>query len=231
MHPTAMLNAMEFFRTYLRPDHPGYFVIEIGSRVVPTVRGSLRDICPVNAEYIGVDFAAGDNVDVVLTDPYRLPFADDSVDVCMASSVFEHSEMFWVLFLEILRILKPDGLFYLNVPSNGWFHRYPVDCWRFYPDSGKGLVNWARRSGLNPTLLESYISLQSGDVWNDFVAVFLKDADCIPSYPRRIVDTFKDFYNGYVHGKEGFINLKEATEDILKLQAAGTLATPQAIVR
>lgn len=226
MHPTAMINAMEFFKAYLKPEHPGYFVVEIGSQVVPTVRGSLRDICPANTEYIGVDFASGNNVDVVLSDPYTLPFADGSVDVCMASSVFEHSEMFWVLFLEILRILRPEGLFYLNVPSNGWFHRYPVDCWRFYPDSGNGLVNWARRNGLNPALLESYVSLQAGDVWNDFVAVFLKDADQISSYPRRIVDTYKQFYNGCVHGTAGFINLMEATEDMQKLRAAGKLATP-----
>ena len=226
MHPTAMINAMEFFGAYLKPDHPGYFVIEIGSQVVPGMRGSLRDVCPENTEYIGVDFASGDNVDVVLTDPYKLPFADNSVDVCMASSVFEHSEMFWVLFLEILRILKPEGLFYLNVPSNGYFHRYPVDCWRFYPDSGGALVNWAVRNGLDPVLLESYTSLQKADAWNDFVAVFLKDSAHISAYPTRIIDTFRQFYNGRIHGQEGFINMKEAPEDLLKLQMAGMLITP-----
>jgi SAM-dependent methyltransferase len=71
---------------------------------------------------------------------YKLPFADGSVDVVLSSSCFEHSEFFWLLFLEILRVLRPEGLFYLNAPSNGPFHRYPVDCWRFYPDSGNALV-------------------------------------------------------------------------------------------
>ena len=36
-----------------------------------------------------------------------------------------------------------DWLFYLNAPSNGEFHRYPVDCWRFYPDAGGALGDLA----------------------------------------------------------------------------------------
>jgi len=231
MHPTAMINADCFFKAYLKAEHRGYFVVEIGSQIVPNVRGSLKDICPKNAEYIGVDFASGDGVDVVLTDPYELPFEDDSVDVCLASSVFEHSEMFWVLFLEIMRILRSDGLFYLNVPSNGYFHRYPVDCWRFYPDSGNALVNWAKRNHLNPALLESYISVQKGDVWNDFVAVFIKDANHIKTHPNRITDTHKEFFNGCVHGSAGFLNFKDATEDMLKLRAVGMIASGQMAIR
>ena len=231
MHPTAMMNAGRFFETYLKPEHPGYFTIEIGSQIVPNVRGSIREICPANVEYIGVDFASGNGVDVVLTDPYALPFEDNSADVCLASSVFEHSEMFWVLFLEILRILKPDGLFYLNVPSNGSFHRYPVDCWRFYPDSGRALVNWAKRNNRNPALLESYTSVQNGDVWNDFVAVFVKDEVHVPGYPNRITHTHKEFFNGCVHGSAEFLNPKESTEDMLKIEAIGMIASGRMPIR
>ncbi len=217
MHPTAMINAGRFFEAYLRPEHPGYFMIEIGSQIVPNVRDSIRDICPANAEYIGVDFVSGKGVDVVLTDPY--------------SSVFEHSEMFWVLFLEILRILRPDGLFYLNVPSNGPFHRYPVDCWRFYPDSGRALVNWAKRNNLTPALLESYTSVQNGDVWNDFVAIFVKDEVHVPRYPNRITHTHKEFFNGCVHGSAEFLNPKEPTEDMLKIQAIGMITSGRMPIR
>lgn len=231
MHPTAMMNAERFFKTYLKPDHPGYFVIEVGSQIVPHAKASLRDVCPKNTEYVGVDFVSGNGVDIVLTDPYQLPFADDSVDVCLASSVFEHSEMFWVLFLEILRILKPEGLFYLNVPSNGYFHRFPVDCWRFYPDSGTALVNWARRNELNPALLESYISIQNSDVWNDFVAVFIKDEKRANAHPARITDTLRDFFNGRVHGNAEFLNLRDASEDMLKMQAIEMIASGRMSVK
>ena len=79
---------------------------------------------------------------MVLDDPYHLPLASESVDVVVSSSRFEHVEFFWLMFNEVLRVFKPDGLFYLNAPSNGEFHRYPVDCWRFYPDAAQALVNW-----------------------------------------------------------------------------------------
>lgn len=135
--------------------------------------------------------------------------------------------MFWVLFLDILRVLKPHGLFYLNVPSNGDFHRYPVDCWRFYPDSGNALVAWARRNGLRPALLESYTSDQADDQWNDFVAVFLKDGSQAGSYPQRILHTRQDFHNGLLEGHEGFLRPSQQPQDRLRLQAA-LAATPGA---
>jgi len=173
MHQSALTFGKLFFDLYCRR-RKGATVIDIGSQ---DVNGSLRSVCPATLRYIGVDFVAGSNVDVVLEDAYSLPFEAESVDIVVSSSCFEHSEMFWVLFLEILRTLKPGGLFYLNVPSNGIFHRYPVDCWRFYPDSGEALVTWARRNGIGVRLLESFIGAQQpvAEGWNDFVAVFVKE--------------------------------------------------------
>ena len=228
MHPSALSNADFFFKTYLTPANKGARIVEIGSQ---NVNGSIRSICPPGMEYIGVDFARGNGVDVVLDDPYKLPFGDGTVDFCLSSSVLEHSEMFWVLFLEILRILKPSGLFYLNAPSNGPFHRYPVDCWRFYPDSGTALVNWARRCNLNPAMLESYMSYQQNDYWNDFIAIFIKDARHCADYPNRIIGTNKDIYNGLVLGSENFINPKDGTEDFMRLQTIAAVATGKLAVR
>ena len=214
MHHTAMVNAERFFKTYMSQKIPGAKVVEIGSQ---NVNGSIREVCPDNVEYIGVDFVEGNGVDIVLDDPYKLPFEDGQIDFCLSSSVFEHSEMFWVLYLEVLRILKPEGLFYLNAPSNGGFHRHPVDCWRFYPDSGRALVNWAIRSGYNTALLESFVSRQDPRSWNDFVAVFLKDASHVTKYPNRITATIDDFYNGLIFGSDEFINLTRIPEDIARL--------------
>jgi SAM-dependent methyltransferase len=214
MHPTAMSNGKLFFDTYVSQLGQAS-VVDVGAQ---DVNGSLREVCPQGARYIGVDFVNGKGVDVVLTDPYTLPFENNSMDVIVSSSCFEHSEMFWILFLEILRILKPSGLFYLNAPSNGFIHRYPVDCWRFYPDCGYALVNWARRSGINAVLLESYISYQDRDVWNDFVAVFVKDAKSVYLYPNRILHKFKDFYDGTVTGQDVFLNIRELPEDLVKLR-------------
>ena len=215
MHPTAMTHGSLFFQAYATK-FPSAVVVDIGAQ---DVNGSLKTVCPPNCNYIGVDFAAAKGVDIVLQDPYQLPFEDGSVDIVVSSSCFEHSEMFWLLFLEILRILKPNGLFYLNVPSNGSFHRFPVDCWRFYPDSGNALVVWAKHNNYSSVLLESFTGRQSMtgnaslDQWNDYIAIFLKESAAISEFPDRIIHHFRDIDNGYLHGSDGFVNGHQHPED------------------
>jgi SAM-dependent methyltransferase len=213
MHPTALKHGRLFFETYVA-GRPAPTVVEIGSQ---DVNGSLRDVCPPGGSYVGLDFVAAKGVDVVLEDPYALPLPDASVDFVVSSSCFEHSELFWVLFLEAIRILKPNGLFYLNAPSNGAFHRYPVDCWRFYPDSGKALVAWARRNGYRTALLESFIGKQEHEQWSDCVAVFLKDEAALAEFPGRILHGYRDFENGLLYGSDRVFNWQDHPEDRRRL--------------
>lgn len=209
MHSSAIINAKAFFDTY-GPSLNGATAIDIGAQ---DVNGSLRQVCPESIKYIGVDFVEGRGVDIVLTDPYKLPFESESIDVVVSNSCLEHSEFFWVAFMEMLRVLKPHGLVYLNVPSNGDFHRYPVDCWRFYPDAGTALVNWARRNGVNVALLESCTTPQRAEPWNDFISVFVKDEAHSSSYPKRMIETLEHFSNGYVYGSTKPIRPRKRTQD------------------
>ncbi len=218
MHPSALMNGKRFFDAYVAK-LGNVKVVDIGAQ---DVNGSLKSVCPPQAQYIGVDFVAAKGVDIILTDPYKLPLDSDSIDVIVSSSCFEHSEMFWVLFLEIMRVLKPEGLFYLNSPSNGEFHRFPVDCYRFYPDCGNALAKWARHSGLRTLSLESYVSNQSGGHWNDFVSVFLKDEIFADRHRNRILHSFSEFTNGRLHPNDGraesevvFLNPTSRQEDQL----------------
>lgn len=215
MHPSAMKNCQYFFDVYARELKSG-LVLDIGSQ---DVNGSLSEVCPKKLSYVGIDFVDGKGVDVILKDPYSLPFPDNHADIIVSSSCFEHSEMFWVVFLEIMRVLKPTGIFYLNVPSNGSFHRYPVDCWRFYPDSGKALETWAKHNKINACLLESYTSAQDNDVWNDYVAVFLKDETKAHCYCDRIAPFRSDVENAYSLTADGLKNYQENTQDQRDLAA------------
>ena len=227
MHLTAMNNCKSFFETYSGAFGVGarFKVLEIGSQ---DVNGSLRQVCPANVDYIGVDFQKAKGVDVVMVDPYQLPFESDSVDVVVSSSCFEHSEMFWLIFLEALRVLKRKGLFYLNAPSAGDFHRYPVDCWRFYPDSGKALVTWAKRNGINAEVLESFT--QKGGVWQDFVCIFLKDAAFASNFPDRIMNTKKDFENGQLLGQAEVYQISNSNQNDKKLLAISQIINEQIII-
>lgn len=209
MHDTALHFAQKFFETYTKANSD-LFIAEIGSL---DVNGSLRSVAPSGSRYVGLDFVAGAGVDRILDDPYQLPFEDQSVDVMVSSSCFEHSEFFWLLFQEILRTLKPNGLFYLNAPSNGQFHRYPVDCWRFYPDAGVALQNWGRRVGYRCALLESFVGRQQGNGWNDFVAVFVKDVEYVRQHPHRISTLETAHTNCITFENRAFTRFSELPED------------------
>lgn len=204
-----MDNARLFFSTYFRIEQP-CVVLDIGSQ---DVNGTMRNVAPAYCRYTGVDFSAGAGVDIVLQDPYRLPFADGSVDAVVSSSCFEHIELFWLMFIEVMRVLKPNGLFYLNAPTNGDYHRYPVDCWRFYPDAGGALVHWAQRNGFKPALLESFVAYQKRDIWNDFVAVFIRDESCATEHPGRMLDQLEHYMNGKLYGGRAILRPQVASED------------------
>lgn len=194
MHDTSEKNAHRFVLNYVKNEE-GKTIVDIGSQVIGG-QFSMRNIVPPNVKYIGLDFQIGNNVDIVLEDAYVYPLEDNSVDYVISSSCFEHSEFFWLSFLEIMRILKPGGLFYLNAPSNGAFHRYPVDCWRFYPDSALALSRWAKRNGHDCTVIEQFTSLKEHDIWFDYVAVFVKGEEHIKDHPKRIMDEFGHYVNG-----------------------------------
>jgi len=110
------------------------------------VNGSYRPLF-VNPSwhYTGLDMAPGDNVDVVLDNPYKWrEIGTHRADVLISGQAFEHIEFFWITMLEIARVLKPGGICCIIAPSGGPEHRYPVDCWRFYRDGFAAMARFAR---------------------------------------------------------------------------------------
>ena len=169
MHDTAYEHGRLFFELYWSSSYQT--VVDLGSQ---DVNGSLRDHCPASARYIGLDLMPAEGVDVVVGRGQTIPIATNSVDAVVSSSAFEHDSFFWETFLELLRIVRPGGLIYVNAPSNHAFHRFALDCWRFYPDAGIALMRWAERQGACVELLESFVAHPKNDGWADFVAVFRK---------------------------------------------------------
>lgn len=170
MHDTALRTGALFFARYL-PKSGQVRVLDVGGL---DVNGSLRPAARPEWSYTAVDMVAGNGVDIVLEDPYKLPFDDGTFDAVVSTSCFEHDALFWLSFLEMLRVTRPGGYLYVNAPSNGLVHRYPIDAYRFYPDAGISWVEWANRNGVAVTLYESFIGDPGRENLNDFVAVFRK---------------------------------------------------------
>ena len=61
MHDTSREIGRKFFDIYLKTPSP--IIVEIGSF---NVNGSLRDCCPADATYLGLDFEHGPGVDIAI---------------------------------------------------------------------------------------------------------------------------------------------------------------------
>ncbi|WP_345293595.1 class I SAM-dependent methyltransferase [Luteimonas vadosa] len=160
-------------------------VLDIGSY---DVNGSYRSLfTPPGWRYTGVDLAEGPGVDVVLTSPYKFPFASGSQDLVISGQAFEHVEYFWLTFLEMLRVLKPGGMIFLIAPSRGPEHRFPQDCWRFYPDGYRALAKFGDCDLLQvSTDWEPHQDPDSGQ-WGDTVGVFRKRPEGARSRMSRLL--------------------------------------------
>jgi SAM-dependent methyltransferase/tetratricopeptide (TPR) repeat protein len=209
MHDTAAAFGAAFFRCYVDAIE-GARILEVGAS---NVNGSLRGCAPFGSRYTGIDLTAGLGVDTVLNDPYSYPFDSDSFDVVVSSSCMEHDPLFWLSFIEMCRVVRPGGFIYLNAPSNGPFHRYPTDNWRFYPDAGLALATWGRRNGHDVHLIESLIGRRRHDVWNDCVMVFAKGE--APRPLRLLAELFPRSFNIRLGETDVITNYSEPTEDMM----------------
>lgn len=169
MHDTARRSADDFYNRFVK-SRVGPTMLDVGSF---DVNGSLRDSFP-GVEYTGMDQVTGKNVDVV-NDNLFFPFDECSFDFVVSSSCFEHDRFFWVTIAEMFRVVKYGGYVYLNAPSTGPHHSYPIDAWRFYADAGKALAEWGQHMRMPISLVESRIT-PNGE-FRDFVAIFRKEVE------------------------------------------------------
>ena len=108
----------EDFCLKVKSDYPEYFenkrVLDVGSL---DINGSNRGLF-TNCEYIGIDLGEGKNVDVICpAHEYCEP--DDSFDTIVSTETFEHDKFLLKTLDNIMRLLKPCGLFFFTCATNG----------------------------------------------------------------------------------------------------------------
>lgn len=175
MHQSSLEKMTAFRQQYLAgKESSALRICDLGSQ---DVNGSYRPLFSEQAwTYVGLDMAPGNNVDVVLRTPYVWrEVASNSADVVISGQAFEHIKYFWITMLEIARVLKPGGVCCILAPSSGPEHRYPVDCWRFYPDGMTSLADFAQMEVLEAkTQWESLGYADCSDSWHDSMLVCRK---------------------------------------------------------
>jgi len=135
MH-TRSLELMEktFVKHYLK--RPGLTILDIGAL---DINGTYRHLFKEHS-YTGADLQPGPNVDIVLPHPYEWNIGQ--WDVVISGQVLEHTEDMTAFMHAVANALKPGGITCHIAPWSWNEHRYPVDCWRIFPDG----MSWLFRN-------------------------------------------------------------------------------------
>jgi len=135
MHYNSLYSIRYFVQKYLDPKKP-LNVLEVGSfsPADPSkdliLRRYFRD--NPNWKFTGMDIAPGRNVDIVSEKMYKYPFKDGEFDVVVSANTMEHVKNIFLWMKELARV--SNNLVCVVVPANHPEHKYPIDCWRVYPD-------------------------------------------------------------------------------------------------
>lgn len=86
----------------------------------------------------------------VIGDGMRLPFRDDSVDLCYSSNVLEHVPEPWRMAEEMLRVTRPGGVAFISYTSwYGPWGGHETSPWHFLGGE-RARRRYARRHGHEP---------------------------------------------------------------------------------
>lgn len=210
MHDSSKRIMDDFFDRYIL-GRENISILDLGSQVVDgNIQNSYRHIFEekkIVGKYVGVDMVEGDNVDIVLKNPYDWKeIKSKSFDFVICGQVFEHVEFFWITLMEIRRVLKVGGKCCIIAPSSGHEHRYPFDCYRYYPDGMKAVAKYA---GLK--IKECYAE------WNDDLYPLMDTEwrDCVLIAERKILDIKYDLAN-YIIKKVSSKRYLSKTQDVLE---------------
>ncbi len=129
--PLSTIVSHQKWQAYLYEigNKPGMRILEIGSREVTGASEARSKFS--RATYVGFDYYAGENVDVV-GDAHRLASyfeGQEKFDIIYSSSCFEHFAMPWQVATEISKLLKVGGLVFVETHFAFSSHERP---WHFF---------------------------------------------------------------------------------------------------
>ena len=92
----------------------------------------------------------------------------------ISKQAFEHIDYYWLVFLEMARVLKPEVLIFHIAPSRGPEHCFRIDCWRLYPDGYHALARYANLKLIEVQTDWNPHPAPDSAPWGDTVGVFRK---------------------------------------------------------
>ena len=119
-------------------------ILDLGGRIQPYRRLVAERLGP----YVAVDLRRTPLVDVVARGE-QIPLATDLFDVVFCTQVLEYVPQPQLVITEIYRVLKPNGILLLSVPS-AFLRDSESEYWRFFPASLRMLLSSFSRVEITP---------------------------------------------------------------------------------
>ena len=118
-------------------------VLELGTmRSIPERSTRHDEWIPNAIEYLGTDISECVDVDIV-ADVHELSnvIGNEKFDVIISCSTFEHFKYPQLATHQILKVLKPNGLLFIQTHQSFPLHAYPHDYFRFSKEALCALFN------------------------------------------------------------------------------------------
>jgi len=135
MHQSSYDLVKDFVNKHVPGITRGQLVLDVGATHGMWNYGHI--FTDLGMIYRNLDMSEGADYTVSPDNPYfwRQIFEDETkFDVVVSGQSLEHDKFFWKTLENIGNITKPGGIIIIVVPSRGPEHKFPVDCYRFYPD-------------------------------------------------------------------------------------------------
>lgn len=116
-------------------------VLELGTlQAVPGSSTHHFSWIPHASETVGTDVKAGPDVDVV-ADVHRLSevVGRESFDIIITCSTFEHFKYPLLAAHQIMHVLKPGGVIFIQTHNTFPWHGFPYDYYRFTQEALRSL--------------------------------------------------------------------------------------------
>ena len=97
------------------------FIIDIAKNYFQSIDGV--DITPAMIEKVNTEHSSC-KINLTLVDSSKLPFSDNTFDVCTAHALLHHLDNIEPTLKEVFRVLKPGGIFYSDLDPNYYFWEY-----------------------------------------------------------------------------------------------------------
>jgi SAM-dependent methyltransferase len=139
----------------------------------------------------------------------KLPFDSEQFDTVILSDVMEHIREPRILWEEIFRILKKDGILIMNVPFFYWLHEEPFDYYRY---TKHNLVYVSQTVGFELISIESI-----GGAPEILIDIFSKIVINVSVIGKPLARVFQRF-GWFFHNTKFGLKLSNRTSDKFPLE-------------